>query len=98
MRTQLRSVHEEQYSTGSRTLGVIINYDNEGTFKESFVYIFNHERKMYTFFDTMVDMFDYIFYGEEAMKRAYMTEADFDLYYDADYLDNTFNQILKWTS
>jgi hypothetical protein len=44
----------------------------------------------------MVDMFDYILYGEDKMKRAYMEEEEFDSYYDAQYIEGTFSEKLKW--
>ena len=30
------------------------------------------------------------------MKRAYVTEADFDNLYDAQFLNGKFSEILKW--
>jgi hypothetical protein len=44
----------------------------------------------------MVDMFDYILYGEDKMKRAYMTEEEFDRYYDAEFIEGAFTEKLKW--
>ena len=77
MKTYLKTVHAEEYSDGSRTLGILLNYDDEG-FQESFPYIYHQKNTMYIFFNTMVDLFDYILYGESKMKRAYMEETEFD--------------------
>jgi hypothetical protein len=96
MKTQLRSVHEEAYSDGSRTLGVIINYTDDNSYKESFTFIYHQKNAMYIFFNTMVDLFDYLLYGESKMKRAYLEEIEFDNIYDADYVDGKFIDILKW--
>lgn len=100
MNTQLQSIHEETYSDGSKTLGVLLNYNEDQTFKESFTFIFNNEKKMYIFFSTIIDMIDYLMYGEmqgkTKVKRAYMEEFEFDQYYDADYINDKFTLILKW--
>jgi len=99
MKTRLKTAHEEQYSDGSKTLGVLFNYSFEvehDGWKESFIYIFNHEKNMYIFFNTMVDVFDYMLYGEDKMKRAYMEEDEFDSYYDAPYIEGKFGDLLKW--
>jgi hypothetical protein len=96
MITYLKPIHEEQYSDGSRTLGVLLNYNNEKGFKESFIYVFHHERKTYIFFDTMFDMFSFLLYGEDKMKRAYMEEEEFDTFSDAECVYGKFSEILKW--
>jgi hypothetical protein len=98
MKTQLKTIHEEEYSDRSRVLGVLLNHNADSTFKDSLIYIFNHERKMYVFFNTMVDMLDYLMYGEGKMKRAYMGEEEFDTYYDSGSIDGKFTEILKWTN
>lgn len=97
MKTRLKTIHEEEYSDHSKVLGVLLNYDVDDTFKDSLIYIFNHERKMYVFFNTMVDMLDYLMYGEAKMKRAYMDEDEFDIFYDSDNIEGKFTEILKWT-
>ena len=95
MKTYLKTVHEEQYSDGSRTLGILLNYDDNG-FQESFPYIYHQKNTMYIFFNTMVDLFDYILYGESKMKRAYMAEIEFDKLYDIDFLTGKFGAELTW--
>jgi len=52
---------------------------------------------MYIFFETIIDMIDYILYGEKKMKRAYLSEIDFDELYDSD-LDDTFDKKIRWVS
>lgn len=94
MKTYLNTVHEEKYSDGNRTLGVLLNYNDDSNFKESFIYVYREG--MYIFFDTMIEMAEYLLYGEKKMKRAYVTEADFDKLYDAQFLNGKFSEILKW--
>ena len=96
MRTQITTAHEEQYSDGSRTLGVLFNYSETVDFKESIIFIFHNGR--YIFFDTMIDMMNYLLYGDRDnnVKRAYMEEDDFDALYDADYINGKFSEKLTW--
>lgn len=105
MTTHITTAHEEQYSDGSRTLGVLLNYsfepEHEG-WKDSLIYIFKHvsedglEGGRYIFFNTMFDMWSYILYSENKMKIAYMDEDEFDSYYDASYIEGKFTEKLKW--
>jgi hypothetical protein len=94
MKTYIKTIHEETYNDNSRTLGVLLNYNDEENFKESFVYIYRD--KTYIFFETIIDMIDYLMYGEVKMKRAYMEESEFDLLLDAENIDDKFNENLKW--
>ena len=96
MRTQITTAHEEQYSDGSRTLGVLFNYSETVDFKESIIYIFHNGR--YIFFDTMIDMMNYLLYGDRDnnVKRSYMEEDDFDALYDAEYINGKFSERLTW--
>jgi len=99
MITHLKTAHEERYSDGSRTLGILFNYSSEvehENWNESFAYVFNHKRESYIFFNTMVDMFDYILYDDKKTKRAYMIEKEFDEYYDAKNMEGKFSDVLKW--
>jgi hypothetical protein len=95
MKTRIKTVHEEEYSDKSRTLGVLLNYSDVDQWKDSLVYIYRDG--MYIFFNTMVDMIDYLLYGESKMKRAYMPEEEFDNYYDTDFIEGKFTELLKWT-
>jgi len=96
METRLKTAHEEQYSDGSRTLGVLLNYDVNSDWKESLVYIFTEKTKIYTFFNTIIDMIDFSMYEDKKIHRAYMEEKEFDQYYDATIIDGIFAEKLKW--
>jgi len=96
MKTKLKSIHEEGYSDNSQTLGVLYNYSIEDESKDTFIYIFKHERKSYIFFNTMIDMLDYMLYDNKKTKRAYMNEDEFDGYLDAEFIEGSFADILIW--
>jgi len=102
MKTKIKTIHEEAYSDGSRTLGMLLNYSEDPEapfmFKESFVYMYRktEEGGRYVFFNTMFDLFSSILYGEDKMKRAYMDETDFDTFYDSKYINGAFNEHLVW--
>ena len=106
MKTRIKTIHEEQDSNNSRTFGVLLNYTLSPNidggadidFKESFVYMFREteEGGRYVFFNTMFDMWSYILYSENKMKIAYMDEEDFDKFYDAPFIDGTFDEQLSW--
>ena len=106
MKTIIITAHEEQYSDNSITLGVLCNdeirYHSNTPFKESFTYIYKHEKKIYIFFNTMVDLFDYMFYGADESKikmlRAYLPEAEFDTLYDMEAIEGKFTDRLTWTT
>ena len=44
----------------------------------------------------MIDMIDYLLYGDKKIKTAYMNEEDFDEYYDAEFIEGVFAEKLKW--
>lgn len=95
MTTYIKTAHEEDYSDGSKTLGVLFNFsDDDENFSESFVYIYRE--KNYIFFNTMIDMFDYLLYSDKKMKRAYMSEEDFDKYYYPNIINSKFSELLNW--
>ena len=94
MRTRIKTVHEEEYSDKSRTLGVLLNYSSIEVWKDSLIYIYRDG--MYIFFNTMIDMIDYLLYADNKIKRAYMDEETFDTYYDAESIDGKFSDVLKW--
>lgn len=101
MRTVIQTAHEETYNNSDdlveRTMGILMNYcPNDPNFRESLVYIYR--KGMYIFFNTIVDCIDYLFYGNDKMKRAYMEEVEFDIYYDAEYIDGKFCDKLEWCS
>jgi len=100
----IKTAHEESYSD-SKSLGVLINYktyENTDIVKkyDSLIYIYHNESDdpdngKYIFFDTIIDMNDYLLYGSKKIKRAYMKEIDFDYYYD-NGLNNPFTDVLNW--
>ena len=94
MKTFITTAHEEQYSNNGRTLGVLLNFDVDSNRVDSLIYIFHDD--MYIFFNTIIDMNDYILYGEKKMKRAYISEVDFDKIFDAEFIDGKFTDQLKW--
>ena len=51
---------------------------------------------MYIFFHTIMTMNEYLLYGDGKIKRAYISEADFDRYYDAKSIDGLFAENLTW--
>jgi len=102
MITHIKTIHNEEISSSEykRSIGVLLNFSSEpqhSGWKESFIYIFNHKTLTYIFFNTIVDMIDYNFYGKHGVRCAMMTEDEFDIYYDAQYIDGKFSDVLKWT-
>lgn len=94
MKTRIKTAHEEEYSDNSRTLGVLLNYSTTDDWKDSLIYVYREG--MYIFFNTIVDMIDYLLYGDNKVKRAYMDEETFDSYYDAEFIEGTFIEKLTW--
>jgi hypothetical protein len=95
MKTKIRTIHEEDYSDGSRTIGILFNYSlDDNDWKESYLYVY--KEGMYIFFNTIIETIDYLLFGEKKMKRAYMKEDEFDVYYFTDYIEGTFGETLKW--
>ena len=95
MKTFIRTAHEEEYSNKSRTLGVLLIVDKDFKRVDSLVYIYRDG--MYIFFNTIMEMNDYLLYGETKAKRAYVSEDDFDALYDAPYIEGNFIDHLTWT-
>jgi hypothetical protein len=93
MITTIKTIHEEEYSDKSKTIGILLNTSLLDDWSESFIYIYREG--MYIFFNTMVDMIDYLLYGEGKMKRSYLEEEDFDKYYDSN-IEGSFSEQLKW--
>jgi hypothetical protein len=95
MKTFIRTAHEEEYSDKSRTIGVLLNLDKDFMRVDSLVYVYREG--MYIFFNTIMDMNDYLLYGDGKIKRAYLSEEDFDKLYDAPYINGKFEEQLTWT-
>jgi len=96
MKTFITTAHEEEYSDKSRTLGVLLNFDENHKRVDSLIYIYR--KGMYIFFNTIMEMNDYLLYGESKAKRVYISEDDFDVIYDAPYIDGKFIEQLTWTN
>jgi len=94
MKTYITTAHEEEYSDKSRTLGVLLNFNGDSERIDSLIYIYH--KKMYIFFNTIIEMNDYLLYGDGRTKRAYISEDDFDVIYDAPYLKSKFVDYLEW--
>jgi len=96
MKTFIITAHEEEYSDKSRTLGVLLNINENSERIDSLVYIYH--KGMYIFFNTMIAMTDYLLYGKySTMERAYINEDDFDKIFDAPYINGKFSEQLKWS-
>ncbi len=93
MQTRIKTVHEEECSNNSRTIGVLLNYSLTDSWTDSLTYVYRNGT--YIFFNTFIDLVDYLFYGENKMVRAYLSEADFDNYYD-NIITGKFSEKLTW--
>lgn len=82
--SHIKTPHEETYSDG-RTLGVLINYDINYKKIDSFIYLYRQESETYVFFETIVEMNDYLLYGDNKVKKAYMKEEEFDKLFDYNF-------------
>lgn len=95
MKTVIKTIHEEEYSDGSRILGILYNYSTNNTnFIDSFAYIYHNQT--YVFFKTMIDLFDYLLYGSKNtdVERSYLTEEEFDKIYDSE-IHGSFAKIIE---
>jgi hypothetical protein len=97
MLTYIKTIHEEVIPDSDNIIGILLNsaYEDETYDSESFIYIYKKSTSMYIFFNTMVDMIDYYFYGNEKCKRAYLKESLFDTLY-SDPFEDRFTDHLEW--
>ena len=98
MITHVKEVHNEQFSDGRYTIGIVLNYSSEVEhvdWKETFAYAFDHERNTYSFYNTIFDMLNALLYHEDK-KRAIMTDEEFETYCDASQIEGKFSDYLKW--
>ena len=93
MNTTIITAHEESYFN-DKTLGVLLSLNENGERVDSLVYIYHQE--MYVFFNTIIEMMDYLLYGDKKIKRAYIKESDFDKFYDMDMIPGLFSEQLTW--
>ena len=96
MNTYIELVHEETIPDSDKTIGVLYNHSDDKTLKDSLIYIVS--KSNYIFFNTIIDMFDYMYYGDKNdVLRAYMPEDEFDTYLDV-YIEGSFSEHLTWLS
>ena len=93
MLTTITTPHEEAYSDKSRNIGVLINWDENNNKIDSFIYIYRSE--MYIIFNTIMEMNEYLLYGDTRINRAYVTEENFDTLFDSP-IDGLFKDQLTW--
>jgi len=98
MKTFISTAHEEEDSNKSRIFGVLLNSDEDGKRVDSLIYVYRNNRKMYIFFNTIIDMNEFLLYGDGKFQRAYISEDDFDQYWDAPHIDGKFTDHLVWTT
>jgi len=98
MKTFISTAHEEQESNKGRTFGVLLNFDENHKRVDSLIYLYREKSKMYIFFQTIMDMNEFMLYGDGKMPRAYIGEDDFDVFYDAPYIEGKFTDHLTWSS
>ena len=77
--TSITTAHEEEYSDKSRTIGILVNIDEKNVKIDSFVYTYS--KGTYIIFNTIMDMNEYILYGDRKISRAYISEEDFDVFF-----------------
>ena len=96
MNTTITTAHEEQYSSSGkkRELGILLNLDANGMRADSLVYMYH--AGTYTFFNTIIELNDFLLYGDPKTKRAYLEEAEFDVFYDSKGIDGLFAEHLTW--
>lgn len=100
MKTGLMTGYSERYSEEDRNreFGFLINYNVEKfKIEESVPYIFRGGN--YIFFKTFTDLMSYLFNGITVnISRAYLSEVEFDVLFDANFINGLFSQQLEWVS
>lgn len=95
--SKIQTIHEESMADSDNIIGILINEYDQELRPDSFIYIYKASTHMYIFFNTMVEMIDYYFYGNDRCKRAYLKETTFDDMYGR-ILDGKFRDLLEWTN
>lgn len=101
-KTYLKITHTEYLNDGISEFGTILNFNPEYDFTnkstlfttESFGYLF--KGGTYIIFKSLANLFDFMIYGDKKTNRAYLCEEDFDILYDEDGFEGTFNEKLEW--
>ena len=94
-KTYILTAHEEAYSDSTYTIGVLLNHNQNGDRVDSLVYLYRDTA--YIFFNTIIDMIDYLVFNDKRINRAYLIESEFDDYYDKT-IDGKFADKLNWVS
>jgi hypothetical protein len=94
--SKIKTIHEEEIPDSVVTIGILVNESDDMLRPESFIYIYKKDTKMYIFFNTMVEMIDFYFYGNDRCKRAYVKEDTFDKMY-GEFLTDKFVNLIEWT-
>ncbi len=101
-KTYLKITHTEYLNDGISEFGTILNFDQNYIITnksimvttESFGYLFKGDT--YIIFKSLANLFDFMIYGDKKTNRAYLSEEDFDILYDEDGFEGTFNEKLEW--
>lgn len=99
MNYKLKTLSEEVKKTedgmeiDNYTLGSLLQISKDNKY-ESYPYLYKKDNQSYIFFDKYLEAIDYML-GERSMVRAYLTEDEFDKYYD-DGIDKSLSEILEW--
>jgi len=101
-KTYLKVTHTEYLNDGVTEFGTILNFDDkysianksEVVTTESFGYLYKGDT--YIIFKSLANLFDFMIYGDKKTNRAYLSEEDFDILYDEQGFEGTFNEKLEW--
>jgi len=103
MKTKIKTIHEEKITNSyeqKKIIGVLFNYSIDSSnldWKETLFYLYNYNTQTYIFFKTITELINYTFYGNFGTLSAILTENEFDVYYDAKYINDKFSNLLEWT-
>ncbi len=103
MKIKLKTAHEEEVLQNKKKyiIGVLTIFDEKYNRRlDSYLYYFNenniiNNEGVYIFFNSFMDLMNFLYYGEKKIKRAYMSESKFDEYYD-NGIEGTFEEKLNW--
>lgn len=95
MKFKIKTIHEESRSSEEDTyiLGSLLQISDNNEY-ELYPYLYQKNNGSYIFFNLYLEAIDY-FIGEKTMVRAYLTEEEFDNYYD-NGLEISLADTLDW--
>jgi hypothetical protein len=93
IKSYIQTAHAEETPDSPYTIGVIFNYDEDGNRLDSFPYLYKDE--IYVFFNTIIELIEYLIYNNKNINRSYLKEVVFDNYYD-NHIDGLFKDVLEW--